>query len=165
MSITSTTPEHVSSSTLRVRRYRERRRKGVRCLTVEMYEADIAEAATRSLLRSDGDAWNVLDAWYASHLSEAALQWLVDNRVIVILLLLGRARMLRPDAFPKINIGPAHAHDFTGTCPVINNSRMMFADLLGRDTPPAPRPPAATRPPSHIRMAATLVSECIGTPA
>ena len=127
MSITSTTPEHVSSSTLRVRRYRERRRKGVRCLTVEMYEADIAEAATRSLLRSDGDAWNVLDAWYASHLSEAALQWLVDNRVIVILLLLGRARMLRPDAFPKINIGPAHAHDFTGTCPVINNSRMMFA--------------------------------------
>jgi hypothetical protein len=23
------------------------------------------------------DAWNVLDAWYASHLSEAALQWLV----------------------------------------------------------------------------------------
>ena len=25
------------------------------------------------------DAWNVLDAWYASHLSEAALQWLVDK--------------------------------------------------------------------------------------
>lgn len=82
MSIISTTTEHVSASTLRVRRHRERRREGVRCLTVEMYEADIAEATARGLLKSDGDAWNVLDAWYASHLSDAALQWLVDNEVI-----------------------------------------------------------------------------------
>ena len=82
MSIISTTTEHVSASTLRVRRHRERRREGVRCLTVEMYEADIAEATARGLLKSDGDAWNVLDAWYASHLSDAALQWLVDNKVI-----------------------------------------------------------------------------------
>ena len=82
MSITSTTPEHVSSSTLRVRRYRERRRKGVCCLTVEMYDADIAEATARGLLRPGGDAWNVLDARYASHLSDVALQWLVDNKVI-----------------------------------------------------------------------------------
>ena len=65
-----------------MRRHRERRREGVRCLTVEMYEADIAEATARGLLKSDGDAWNVLDAWYACHLSEVALQWLVDNRVI-----------------------------------------------------------------------------------
>ena len=71
-----------SPSTLRVRRYRERRREGVRCLTVEMYEADIAEAIARGLLKSDGDAGNVLDAWYASHLSDAALQWLADNKVI-----------------------------------------------------------------------------------
>ena len=72
----------VNPSTVRVRRHRERRREGIRCLTVEMYEADIAEATARGLLKSDGDAWNVLDAWYACHLSEVALQWLVDNRVI-----------------------------------------------------------------------------------
>jgi hypothetical protein len=65
-----------------VRRFRERRREGVRCLTVEMYEGDIAEATARGLLKSDGDAWNVLDAWYGCHLSDVALQWLVDNKVI-----------------------------------------------------------------------------------
>ena len=37
---------------------------------------------TRGLLKSDGGAWNVLDAWYASHLSDATLKWLVDNIVI-----------------------------------------------------------------------------------
>ena len=79
---TTTAPHSVNPSTLRVRRYRERRREGVCCLTVEMYEADIAEATARGLLKSDGDAWNVLDAWYASHLSDAALKWLVDNKVI-----------------------------------------------------------------------------------
>jgi hypothetical protein len=72
----------VSPGALRVRRYRERRREGIRCLAVEMYEADIAKATARGLLKSDGDAWNVLDAWYASHLSDAAMQWLVDNKVI-----------------------------------------------------------------------------------
>jgi hypothetical protein len=61
-------PNSVNPNTLRVRRYRERRREGVRCLTVEMYEADIAESTARGLLKSDGDAWNVLDAWYACHL-------------------------------------------------------------------------------------------------
>ena len=75
-------PNSVNPNTLRVRRYRERRREGVRCLTVEMYEADIAESTARGLLKSDGDAWNVLDAWYACHLSDTALKWLVDNKVI-----------------------------------------------------------------------------------
>ena len=70
------TAPHRLNSTLRVRRHRERRREGIRCLTVEMYEADIAEATARGLLKSEGDAWNVLDAWYACHLSDAALQWL-----------------------------------------------------------------------------------------
>ena len=65
-----------------MRRYRERRREGVCCLTVEMCEADIAEATARGLLKSGSDAWNVLDAWYACHLSDAALKWLVDNKVI-----------------------------------------------------------------------------------
>ena len=82
MSITSTTSEHVGASTLRVRRHRERRREGLCCLTVEIYEADIAEAIARGLLKSDGDAWYVLDAWYASHLSDVALKWLVDNKII-----------------------------------------------------------------------------------
>jgi hypothetical protein len=78
----TTAPHPVNSSTLRVRRYRERRREGVCCLTVEMCETDIAKASARGLLKSDGDAWNVLDAWYACHLSDAALQWLVNNKVI-----------------------------------------------------------------------------------
>ena len=79
----STAPTNsVNPSTRRVRRHRERRREGLRCLTVEMYEADIAKATARGLLKSDGDAWNVLDAWYACHLSDAALEWLVDNKVI-----------------------------------------------------------------------------------
>jgi hypothetical protein len=47
-----------------------------------MYEADIAGATARGLLKTDGDAWTVLDAWYARHLSDAALQWLVGNQVI-----------------------------------------------------------------------------------
>jgi hypothetical protein len=79
---TTTVPHRVNASTPRVRHYRERRREGICCLTVEMPEADIAEATARGLLKSDGDAWNVLDAWYASHLSDAALQWLVNNKVI-----------------------------------------------------------------------------------
>ena len=79
---TTTAPQPVNPSTLRVRRYRERRREGVCCLTVEMYDADIAEATARGLLRPGGDAWNVLDAWYASRLSDVALQWLVHNKVI-----------------------------------------------------------------------------------
>jgi hypothetical protein len=36
----------------------------------------------RGLLISDGDAWNVLNAWYAGHLLDAALQFLVNNKVI-----------------------------------------------------------------------------------
>jgi hypothetical protein len=77
---TQDTPDRpVSPSTMRVRRYRERRRDGVCCLTVEMYESEIAETTARGLLKSGDHAWNVLDAWYASHLSDAALQWLVTR--------------------------------------------------------------------------------------
>jgi hypothetical protein len=79
---TTTVPHRVNASTLRVRRHRERRREGICCLAVEMCEADIVEATARGLLGSEGDAWNVLLAWYASHLSDAALQWLVSNKVI-----------------------------------------------------------------------------------
>jgi hypothetical protein len=78
----TTAPSTINPSTERVRRYRERRRVGVHCVTVEMYEADIAEATARGLLKSGGNAWNVLDAWYSSQLSDAALKWLVDNKII-----------------------------------------------------------------------------------
>ena len=65
-----------------MRRHRERRREGICCFTVEMPKADIEDAIARGVLKSDYDAWNVLDAYYADHLSDAALEWLVANKVI-----------------------------------------------------------------------------------
>jgi hypothetical protein len=44
----ATTQDAVRTSTLRVRRYRERRREGVCCLTVEMNKAGIADAIARA---------------------------------------------------------------------------------------------------------------------
>ena len=82
MSFTSTSPEYVSASTLRVRRHRERRREGICCFTVEMPKADIEDAIARGKLKPDYDAWNVLDAYYADHLSDAALEWLLANKII-----------------------------------------------------------------------------------
>ena len=75
-------PHSVKPSTLRVRRYRERRREGLCCFTIEMSKAGIEDAVARGMLKPDYDAWNVLDAWYADHLSDAALEWLVNNKVI-----------------------------------------------------------------------------------
>ena len=72
----------ISTSTLRVRRHRERRREGLFSLTVEMSKAGIEDAIARGMLKPDYDAWDVLDAWYADHLSDAALEWLVSNKVI-----------------------------------------------------------------------------------
>jgi hypothetical protein len=65
-----------------VRRHRERRREGLCSLTVEMSKAGIEDAIARGMLKPDYDAWDVLDAWYADHLSDAALEWLVNNKVI-----------------------------------------------------------------------------------
>jgi hypothetical protein len=73
---------NVKPSTLRVRRHRERRREGLCCFTIEMSKAGIGEAIARGMLKPDYDPWNVLDAWYADHLSDAALEWLVNNKVI-----------------------------------------------------------------------------------
>ena len=86
---TTTTPHSVKPSTLRVRRYRERRREGICSLTVEMPKADI-EAIADGGLKPDYDAWDLLDAYYADvvdfyyadHLSDAALEWLIKNKVI-----------------------------------------------------------------------------------
>ena len=75
-------PHSVKPSTLRVRRYRERRREGLCCFTIEMSKAGIEDAVARGMLKPDYDAWNALDAWYADHLSDTALEWLVNNKVI-----------------------------------------------------------------------------------
>ncbi len=72
----------IRPSTLRVRRHRERRREGLCCFTIEMSKDGIEDAIARGMLKPDYDAWNVLDAWYADHLSDAALEWLVNNKVI-----------------------------------------------------------------------------------
>ena len=91
MSIANTTAPHsVKPSTVRVRRYRDRRQKGICCLTVEMPKAVIEEAIADGGLKPDYDTWDVLDAYYADvldayyadHLSEAALDWLIKNKVI-----------------------------------------------------------------------------------
>ncbi len=58
-------PHSVNPSTLRVRRYRDRRREGLCCFTVEMPKADIEDAVARGMLKPDYGTWNVLDAWYA----------------------------------------------------------------------------------------------------
>ncbi len=75
-------PRSVKPSTSRVRRYRERRREGICSFTAVMRRADIEDAIARGKLKSDYDAWDVLDGYYADHLSDAALEWLVANKVI-----------------------------------------------------------------------------------
>jgi hypothetical protein len=82
MSIPTAAPPSVKATTLRVRRHRERRREGLCCFTIEMSKAGIEDAIARGMLKPDYDAWNVLDAWYADHLSDAALEWLVSKKVI-----------------------------------------------------------------------------------
>ncbi len=72
----------VKTSTLRVRRHRERRREGICSFTVEMRRADIEEAIARGKLKPEYDAWDVLDAYYADHLSDAAFEWLAANKII-----------------------------------------------------------------------------------
>jgi hypothetical protein len=72
--------EHmVSSSTLRVRRHRERRREGLCLFTVEVPEATIEEARARRLLRPEDNrkSWPVVQACYAAQLSDAALERLI----------------------------------------------------------------------------------------
>jgi hypothetical protein len=74
----------ITSSTLRVRRYRERRREGLRLLTLEMPEAAIEKAVARGFLKPEEttQAWSVIQSVYAAQLSDRALNWLTDNAVI-----------------------------------------------------------------------------------
>ena len=73
-----TEPLHICASTLRVRRYRERRREGL-CLL-----ANLADAISRQLLKAEDrvKAWPVIQACYGAELSDAALDWLINGDVI-----------------------------------------------------------------------------------
>jgi hypothetical protein len=74
----------VSANTLRVRRHRERRRKRHSLFTVEVPQSAIEAAIERGLLEraSRTEPWVLIQACYASMLSDAALNWLVRNRII-----------------------------------------------------------------------------------
>ena len=74
----------VNPSTSRVRRYRERRREGLRLFTVTVPQTVIESAIARGLLAADDGAkpWPVIQACYAAQLSDAALAWLIDNGVV-----------------------------------------------------------------------------------
>jgi hypothetical protein len=79
-----TGPGPIRPSTLRVRLHRERRREGLRLLTLEMPETAIDAAIARGFLRPQDStqAWSVIQSVYATQLSERALNWLTDNAVI-----------------------------------------------------------------------------------
>ena len=74
----------ICASTERVRQHRERRRNGLRLMTVAMPEANIEHAITRGLLKPEDRTkpWPVIQACYASSLSDKAIQWLIRNGVI-----------------------------------------------------------------------------------
>jgi hypothetical protein len=79
-----TEPHPARPSTLRVRRHRERRREGLRLLTLEMPEPAIETAIVRGFLKPEDStqAWSVIDSVYRTQLSDRALNWLTDNAVI-----------------------------------------------------------------------------------
>ena len=76
-----TEPRLTRPSTQRVRRYRERRREGLRLLTLEMPETAIDAAVARGFLKPEDStlAWSVIQSVYANQLSDRALNWLTDN--------------------------------------------------------------------------------------
>jgi hypothetical protein len=79
-----TEPHPARPSTQRVRRYRERRREGLRLLMLEMPETAVDAAIARGFLKPEDStqAWSVIQSVYATQLSERALNWLTDNGVI-----------------------------------------------------------------------------------
>jgi hypothetical protein len=74
----------VNANTLRVRRHRERRRNRHALLTVEVPQSVIDATIERGLLEPGGcaEAWVLIQACYASMLSDAALNWLIRNGII-----------------------------------------------------------------------------------
>ena len=79
-----TEPRLTRPSTQRVRRYRERRREGLRLLTLEIPKSAIDAAVARDFLKPEDStqAWSVIESVYATQLSDKALNWLTDNAVI-----------------------------------------------------------------------------------
>ena len=79
-----TQPRPSNPSAQRVRRYRKRRRDGLRLSTVPVPEAAIEDAVARGLLAAEDRAepWPVIQGCYAAQLSDAALAWLVNGGVI-----------------------------------------------------------------------------------
>jgi hypothetical protein len=83
-------PHSFKPSTLRVRRYRERRREGLCCFTVEVSKAGIDDAIARGMLKPDYDMewarrvvcrpfvgrrhWNGSSTIRSSHASSAMTQ-------------------------------------------------------------------------------------------
>ena len=74
----------ISASALRVRRHRQRRREGLRLLTVEIPEPVIEAAIARGLLKPEDCAQSssVMRSAFATQLSDTALNWLTSNAVI-----------------------------------------------------------------------------------
>ena len=79
-----TEPHSLRPNTLRVRRHRQRRREGLRLLTVEIPEPVIEAAITRGLLKPEDCAQSssVIRSAFAAQLSDTALNWLTNNAVI-----------------------------------------------------------------------------------
>ena len=73
----------ICASTERVRQHRERRRRGLHLMTVAMPEASIEHAISRGLLKPEVHTkpWAVIQACYASWLSDTAMQWLIRNGI------------------------------------------------------------------------------------
>jgi hypothetical protein len=90
----------ISASTLRVRRHRERRREGLRLLTVEIPEPVIEAAIARGFLKPEDCAQSssVMRSAFATQLSDRALNWLTDNAVITTEQRTNAAAILRASA-------------------------------------------------------------------
>jgi hypothetical protein len=82
-----TQPHSLRPNTLRVRRHRQRRREGLRLLTVEIPEPVIEAAIARGLLKPEdcedcAQSSSVMRSAFAAQLSDTALDWLTSNAVI-----------------------------------------------------------------------------------
>jgi hypothetical protein len=88
-----------ATSTLRVRRWRQRRRGKLRQVTVTVPQSVIDHAIARGLLQPAAEPWAVVQACYAAQLSDAVLNRLVDDGVITaeqVAILRGISAWLEP---------------------------------------------------------------------
>jgi hypothetical protein len=71
-----TEPHSARTSTLRVRLHRERRRDGLRLLTLEIPESAIDAAIARGFLKPEdsAQAWSVIESVYATQLSDKSAE-------------------------------------------------------------------------------------------